>query len=244
MAYRIGIISDVGNRREKNEDSVLVRYRKTKKNEVLLAVAADGMGGLAYGERASRCVTESLNDWWQMQEELESRDLSGLCDELGFLTEKIHRRIRQEALQCDVAMGTTMSLLFLRDYDYFVLQAGDSRVYLLHRKWMEQLTEDQTWCQEQVRNGKLKAEELAQHPKRHVLSNALGAKDNFFLATVHGTVMKKEKFLLCTDGFYSYLEKNEQLNKRQEPQKILNREKQRILKERAEDNLSAIMIQI
>lgn len=244
MAYKIGVISSVGNIREKNEDSVLVRYRKTKKNELLLAVVADGMGGLAHGERASRCVTDSLNEWWRTQSDLENRELSGICDELGFLTEKIHHRIRQEALQCNAAMGTTLSLLFLRNHHYFVQQAGDSRIYLIHKKKIVQLTEDQTWCREQVRAGKMEASEVENHPKRHVLSNALGAKDEFFLETFQGTVTKKERILLCTDGYYAYLDNKELLNRRKKPQKVLNSSEQRILNERAEDNLSAIMIQI
>ena len=112
MAYKIGVISNVGNVREKNEDSVLVKHQTTKKGEILLAVVADGMGGLAYGEHASGCVVSTLSTWWEEQPDLEERELSGLSDELGFLMEKIHQRLRQDSLDQHVSMGTTLSLIF------------------------------------------------------------------------------------------------------------------------------------
>lgn len=244
MAYKIGVISNVGNVREKNEDSVLIRYRKDNKNEYLLAVAADGMGGLAHGECASQCVIAELGRWWEQHSELEDSSLTEISDELGFFIEKIHSKIRQKSVEFHETMGTTLSLMFLRNNEYLIHQAGDSRIYLIHRKKIVQITEDQTWCREQVRAGKLQPEDVMKHPKRHVLSNALGAREEFYLESNVGTVKRGERVLLCTDGYYSYMEKRELTKRCKEPQKLLELSEDRILTERAEDNLSAIMIQV
>lgn len=243
MAYKIGVISNVGNVREKNEDGILVKHRKTRQGETILAVVADGMGGLAYGEHASGCIVSTLSTWWDEHPDLEMRELSSISDELGFIMEKIHQRLRQDAVNQHAVMGTTLSLLFLREGKYFIQQAGDSRVYLIRKKRMFQITEDQTWCDEQVKKGLLEPSEIENHPKRHVLTNAIGAREEFYLEISEGEVKRGEKLLLCTDGYYSYLAM-EELTKRKEPQKLLNGSEERILKERAEDNLSAILIQI
>lgn len=243
MAYKIGVISHAGNVRKKNEDSVLIRYRRTKQTEILLAAVADGMGGLACGERASRCAALLLNRWWENGKGLEAAELSSVRDELGFLVEQIHQSILQEAAERHIVMGTTLSLFFLRNRSYFILQAGDSRIYLIHGKRFFQLTEDQTWCREQVRAGKMNTIELEHHPNRHVLSNAIGAKEEFYLESSSGRLKHGEKILLCTDGYYSYLEQKELAGWGKPPQRRLELSKQRILKERAEDNLSAILIQ-
>ncbi|MDD6035301.1 MAG: serine/threonine-protein phosphatase [Lachnospiraceae bacterium] len=243
MSYKSGVISNTGNIREKNEDSVLLCHRDGKKSVLLLAAVADGMGGLAHGERASGHVVHTLRDWWQAQEGLEDRELAGIRDEVGFLVEKVHYQILKEATEGSVTMGTTLSLLFLKDDRFFVLQAGDSRVYRIYMKNMSQLTEDQTWCRDQVRAGRMNTIELSVHPKRHVLSNAIGAKEDFFLENYEGTVKKGEKLLICSDGYYTYLNPKE-LMRRRNPQKILNNSERRILTERAEDNFSAILIQI
>ena len=243
MAYKIRVISNVGNVREKNEDGVLVKHKKTKQGETILAVVADGMGGLAYGEHASGCIVSTLNAWWEEHPSLDERELSELSDELGFVMEKIHQRLRQDAQTQRVSMGTTLSLLFLRNGKYFIQQAGDSRVYLIRKKRMFQITEDQTWCEEQVKKGLLDPSEIETHPRRHVLSNAIGAREEFYLEISQGEVKRGEKLLLCTDGYYSYLAM-EELIKRKEPQKLLTGSEERILKERAEDNLSAILIHI
>jgi len=77
-----------------------------------------------------------------------------------------------------------------------------------------------------------------------VLSNAIGAKEEFYLESSSGRVKHGEKVLLCTDGYYSYLVQKELAGWGKSPQRRLELSKQRILKERAEDNLSAILIQI
>lgn len=248
MAYLVGAISDKGNIREQNEDHILLCKAVYQEHEALLAVVADGMGGLAFGEYASSCVIKGLRNWWQHQFLAGKQEVSlvSIKDTLEFVVEQIHETIKVMAEQSHSSMGTTVSVIFLYGMEYVLLQVGDSRVYQIRKKEIRQLTIDQTWCQDEVAAGRMTQEEASMHIRRHVLSNALGANRPFFIKSSMGTVQKKDRLLLCSDGYYAYLREKELFRRcfQKNLQMILERSAERIKKGRAEDNLSAILIEI
>lgn len=248
MKYKVAAVTDVGNVRKKNEDSMLVCRKLFRKKEALLAVVADGMGGLYHGDWASRYVTDSLQTWWnEVILPLETEpDMQELCDTLGFVIEKLHEGIREEMQKLNAGMGTTLSLVFLYDNQYIIYQVGDSRVYLVSGKQLFQLTTDQTWCQEEYAAGRLTRTEMLTHKKRHVLTNAMGVKEDFYSKFSTGQVRKKQRLLLCTDGYYQYLVASELYRKplQSDLKKVLKQTADRIRKGKAEDNFSAILIEI
>ena len=248
MAYLVGAISDKGNVRDNNEDHILLCKAVHQEQEALLAVVADGMGGLAFGEYASSCVTEGLQNWWQHQflAGRQEQSLIGIKDTLEFVVEQIHEKIKEMAEQNHSSMGTTVSVIFLYGMDYVLLQVGDSRVYQLRKQSIWQLTTDQTWCQDEVAAGRMTQEEATVHKKRHVLSNALGTSQTFFIKSSIGTVQKKDRLLLCSDGYYTYLQEKELFRScfQKNLQKVLERSGERIRKGKAEDNFSAILIEV
>lgn len=248
MKYKVAAVSDVGNVRTKNEDSILVCRKLFLRKEALLAVVADGMGGLCHGDWASRYVTDSLQKWWNaeilpMEQE---PGMEALCDTLGFVIEKLHEGIRMEMQKMNTKIGTTLSLVFIYDDEYIIYQVGDSRVYLIDGKAVSQLTKDQTWCQEEYDAGRMTRTEMLTHKKRHVLTNAMGIKDEFYSRFLTGQVKHKQRLLLCTDGYYTYLEEKELYRKpfQSDVKKVLNQTADRIRRGKAEDNFSAILIEL
>lgn len=248
MKYQVAAISETGNVRKKNEDSILVCRRMFHKKEALLAVVADGMGGLYHGEWASSYVTNALQMWWNekilplpVEPELES-----LCDMLGFVLEKIHAGIREEMKRQQCSMGTTVSLVFLCGNRYVIYQVGDSRIYRISGRNIIQLTKDQTWCQEEYDAGRLAWAELSSHKKSHVLTNAMGAKEDFYSIFTVGQVKHGQRLLLCSDGYYHYLLEKELYRTffQRNITRLLEHSADRIQKGAAEDNFSAILIEV
>ncbi len=248
MKYEVSAISDVGNVRKKNEDSILVCRKMFDKKEALLAVVADGMGGLCHGDWASHYVTESLQQWWNTEilPSEKEPDINVLCDTLGYVIEQLHEGIRAEMQRVNSKIGTTLSLIFLYDDEYIIYQVGDSRVYLVDGKALYQLTTDQTWCQEEYDAGRLTRTQMLTHSKRHVLTNAMGIKNEFYSRFVTGQVKKRQRLLLCTDGYYAYLDEEELYRRpfRNDVKVVLEQSADRIREGKAEDNFSAILIEI
>lgn len=244
---RHAMLTDTGNVREKNEDSMLLCEKEFGETQVLLAAVADGMGGLSYGERASRYVTDYLRRWWD--EEIEGKTvppkIDHISDMLGFVIEKMQSKLRQQAKQQHTNMGTTLSLIFIVGESYIIKQVGDSRIYLLSGKHCCQITKDQTWCQQEVDAGRMDAAQALVHEKRHVLTNALGVGEGFFVQGISGQLYKRQRVLLCSDGYYTYLQPEELYRHfGRSLKRSLECSGERIKRGRAEDNYTAILIEL
>lgn len=201
MNYEIAGITHTGNVRAGNEDRFLIRTGQENHRPVALLAVADGMGGLACGERASALVVKTLDNWWQAQtpadtlEEISHRldtALFAAHREIFYLGEELHRQT-----------GSTLSLLYLWGEACLIKQIGDSRVYALEEGAVRQLTTDQTWCNQMIAAGELTPEQASRHRLRHALVNALGVSPELEIATEYGTARRGGGYLLCSDGFYA-----------------------------------------
>ncbi|MCR5371016.1 MAG: serine/threonine-protein phosphatase [Clostridium sp.] len=208
-SYDIGRATDVGNVRTVNQDSLLVRCGSFRKRLYGLLVVADGMGGMQFGERASGEVVRAFYQWWNedfpnyREEELVWEKVSEALDRVLRTADE---NIREYSAREEVKSGTTVSLAFLVDQYYMVKQCGDSRVYLAGRDGLQQITKDHTWVQREVDAGNLTEEEALVHRMRHVLTNAVGAGRELRIDTFGGELSEGESLLLCSDGFYDYLD--------------------------------------
>ena len=124
-----------------------------------------------------------------------------------------NRKVYEEALNNEKYknMGTTLSLVLIYKNTFFTVQIGDSRVYELRNHQLEQLTDDQTYVNYLFKTGKITKEEMKTHPKRHVLTNALGMfPSTEFEFNAHPYM--NSTLLVCSDGLYNNVSDQEILS--------------------------------
>lgn len=208
--------TDIGRRRQVNQDAYLVD------DDLGLYVVADGMGGHAAGEVASR---ESVDTIFGMVK----RGLQNSPDLRGALTEDRVRaasRLLEGAVQGATylvfamaefdreksGMGTTISaMLALGGFAVFA-QVGDSRIYHVRRDKVTQLTEDHTMVAWQLRAGLITEQEAKYSPHRNVITRSVGNRDYVQVDTGLIELEAGDRFLLCSDGLHGYLRDTEIVN--------------------------------
>ncbi|MCU0685196.1 MAG: protein phosphatase 2C domain-containing protein [Polyangiaceae bacterium] len=203
----------VGRRRANNQDSFVAD------DTIGLYAVADGVGGNAGGEVASREAVDAISD-------VVRRGLAASPALRGKRREDRElaaRRLLEGALQAATymvyglaeldrglkGMGTTVSaLLVLADYAV-IAQVGDSRVYQWRGGRARQLTEDHTLVAWQVREGLISAAEAERSPDRNVITRVIGCNDHVRVDTAAVEVRVGDRFLLCSDGLHGYLRPGE-----------------------------------
>ncbi len=185
----------VGKVRKNNEDSLLV----TAPN---IFVAADGMGGAAAGEVASKILVDTVKNFLStVPEPLDENILSK-----SIL--KANAAILREAKENSNlrGMGTTATILYIYKNQAFFAHVGDSRLYRLKNSTLEQMTLDHSYVESLVRKGELTPEQARVHPMKNILTQAVGAMENIQVETGNFHVDGDEIFLLCTDGLTNMVE--------------------------------------
>ncbi|MEO5926101.1 MAG: Stp1/IreP family PP2C-type Ser/Thr phosphatase [Bryobacteraceae bacterium] len=186
--------SDPGCVRTNNEDSYLVVP------DTGLYLVADGMGGAAAGETASRIATDTL------QEILEEEADEGMNPtKLVTAFHEANRRIKAAALQDSKleGMGTTLVTAVKFGDQMLVASVGDSRAYNYENGAISQITEDQSWVNEIGRRLGLPEDTLKTHPMRHVLTMALGVSEQLKVNLYTVTIAVGALMLICSDGLYN-----------------------------------------
>lgn len=186
-----------GRVRDHNEDSYCA-----KEGQGLWAVA-DGMGGHEGGEWASAKLIEKLD-------EIEpAANLDEAAERVADAIRRANRAILLEAGRRGRQMGSTIVTLLVQDQRYAVLWVGDSRAYLLRSGELRQLSRDHSQVQEMVERGILSAQDAVGHPMGHILSRAVGVREEVQIDTVTGDIQPGDIFLLCSDGLHGYVPEQE-----------------------------------
>jgi protein phosphatase len=204
-------VSDVGRVRKTNEDTFV------SDPEIRLFAVADGMGGHGAGEVASRLAIEAISAF--IRRSSEDTDFSwpyGIDRTLSMdgnrLRTAIHlanRRIFRTAESNDDynGMGTTIVGLLTNGSRISVGHVGDSRLYLLSQGTLEQLTMDDSWAATILAHDpRLGPADIATHPMRNVLTNALGARETVDIHLAERDLAGGESLLLCSDGLHGSLD--------------------------------------
>jgi serine/threonine protein phosphatase PrpC len=193
--------SDIGKVRTTNEDQVVAMVNRHQ--DILLAVA-DGMGGHARGDLASRLAMQSLTKGFKNTFGLLTSKTAGLW--LRQQVVQANRTIYQEAQKSSSLkeMGTTLVIALIVNKDLIILNIGDSRVYLFENGQLTQATEDQTYVEYLFRQGKITEAQKHTHPQRHVLLNALGLNSSVSY-DLKITPYQGQTILVCSDGLYNNL---------------------------------------
>ena len=192
--------SDPGCVRTNNEDAFLVVP------ETGLFLVADGMGGAAAGETASRIARDTL------REILEEEAAAGMNPaKLNTAFHEVNRRIKLASTEnSDLSgMGTTLVAAVEAGPQLLIGSVGDSRAYRLDKGHLTQITDDQSWVNEIGRKLGLPEETLKSHPMRHVLTMALGVSDqlkvnSYTLDWTPGTLV-----MICSDGLHGVVSEAE-----------------------------------
>ncbi len=199
----IAVLTDPGRTRDHNEDTVLCL------SEVPLLAVADGMGGMAAGEVASKLAVDTLAefeaDLRARVEIAEEKRTAEARLELGDLLESAfqsaHDAIVQEAVNRGVSgMGTTMVAAAILQDRLLIGHVGDSRAYLLRGHQLRQLTEDHSVAQLYYRHGRITKAEIETHPDRNKIYQAVGCGNRIDPELIEVEVGDGDVLLLCSDG--------------------------------------------
>jgi PPM family protein phosphatase len=161
-------------------------------------IVADGMGGHAGGEEASRIAIETAQSYLNEQWEKEPDTKNLLAQALIASNDAIVADQEQNAQRAD--MGTTLVMILFRDDLVWSAHVGDSRLYRLRGDKLDLITEDDTWVARAMKLGQLNAEEAKVHPLRHVLSHCLGRRDLRQINIQTQSINPGDRVLLCSDG--------------------------------------------
>ena len=199
--------TDAGRVRSANEDAV--RFDAG----LGLAILADGMGGYAAGEVASRMAVDEIFDELasalpHLQAEPVSSDRAGLHEDMRFATARANASIIAAARREPdyEGMGATLVVAALMHDRMTVAHLGDSRCYRWRAGALEQLTRDHCWVDEQIAMGALSVDAILDPRFRNIVTRALGIEDEIDLEVHDHEALDGDIFLLCSDGLTDMLD--------------------------------------
>lgn len=248
----VGAKTDIGNVKQVNQDALLCKIGSMNNNEFGLFVVCDGLGGLEYGEVASKKTTEYFEEWWNtnIKTILQTNDSEKLIREsLEEVLIKSNREIIQLSNEINSKIGTTASVLFILNKNYYILHIGDSRIYEINKN-MIQLTEDHSQY-EMLRKQGIKN---LQNVKKNVLTQCIGVNDKLDIFYKKGKISKNTNFLICSDGLHNKMDKESVINKfnnknsknfrTKDLQEICEKLIDEVKEKKERDNITAIAINV
>ncbi len=242
--------TDVGRKRSHNEDSYLID------DEIHLYVVADGMGGHAGGGTASRIAVETIDR--ELRSSWQSRDSafraratlqdSPLPEVLRGAVEKACFAIFSAA-QDDPrlqGMGTTVISLLVKDDHALFAHVGDSRAYLVRGDLIQQISEDHSLVNEQIKAGMITAEEAKHSRYKNIITRSVGFEEEVQVDVMGLVTEPGDTFILCSDGLANMVEDHElrdlvlKYPLKELPQRLIDLANER----GGDDNITAIVVRV
>ena len=239
MKIEVWAKTDVGLRRDSNQDSFLVN------SDLELYVVADGMGGHSGGEVASKMAVGVLEKYIsEQQKQIPSpRDL--ISNAFEEANRRIYHRGREESPEL-LGMGTTMVCIYRRESSFFIGNVGDSRCYLFRKPYLWQVTEDHSLLNEQLKAGVLREDQIDRFEKRNVITRSVGYEPQLSVDILERTIHPGDCFLICSDGLSSLIndsEITEILNNGKSGDNIVAGCIETALQKGGDDNITVIFLQ-
>jgi len=209
MRVRFAGGTDVGRKRDHNEDSI---YLPT---EARLGIVADGMGGHASGEVASKLAVDTIVEYfgktanmqpltWPFKVDRDIRaEVNRMVTAIMLANVEIHEKAGREP-SCR-GMGTTVDAINFLDDTVIIGHVGDSRVYRHRDGELIQITEDHSLINDYIKMKRVTAEEAETWPHKNVIVRALGMKDTVQVDIVNESPRVGDCYLLCSDGLSDML---------------------------------------
>ena len=196
--------SDIGKVRDMNQDSY---YISDKDYKMKLYIVADGMGGYKGGEIASKLAIESSKNYIKNNFDQIKKERDQIIELIKNAIEYANMVVYEKSKEVPelAGMGTTIDVCLIYSNRIYIGHIGDSRVYRLRKDFFRKLTVDDSYVEQLVKEGNITKEEAYNHPKKNMLTKALGCT-----AFVEPTVlvkgfMKGDILLMCTDGLTNML---------------------------------------
>ncbi|HJN91852.1 MAG TPA: protein phosphatase 2C domain-containing protein [Dehalococcoidia bacterium] len=201
MPVHFASASDVSRRRDSMQDTVDVR--SLPKADAVLLTVADGMGGAAAGDVASRLAVEAAAAFLEERAAPE-QDHDAVAVLLQEAVSVANAAVRADVEQnpSRAGMGTTLVLAWVEEGWVTIANVGDSRAYLWHEDELRQVSEDHSYVEERVRAGRLTREEARIHPYRNVITRVIGTQDGVEADIITRSLAVGGLVLLATDGLH------------------------------------------
>ncbi|MBS3994303.1 MAG: Stp1/IreP family PP2C-type Ser/Thr phosphatase [Alkaliphilus sp.] len=204
----VGACSHIGKVRDTNEDAYYI-----SDNELKLFIIADGMGGHNAGEIASHIAIDTIKDYISKRIELFSMvsedNIDNIIKEAIIRANQVIFTKSSEEINYQ-GMGTTLTVvLILSGNAIYIGHVGDSRAYLYHNDKFRQITQDHSLVGELLRNGSITENEARIHPKRNIITRALGTEHNIIVDLYKIEINNDDIIVLCTDGLSNVVDVEE-----------------------------------
>ncbi len=251
MRVRFAVASDVGRVRTNNEDSFLADP------DLGIFAVADGMGGHASGEVASRLAVESLSESLARARQEKDANLSAdhtailsspanlLVNSIRLANQKIYKSAQENKEY--KGMGTTLVAVYFSTTPSLVAHVGDSRLYHLRGQAVRQITEDHSWVWEQYKQGLIAREAIATSPHKNIVTRALGIQPTVDVDIQDLELERGDFLLLCSDGL-SDLVRDEEMIVASRNAKDLERHCNGLVRlansRGGKDNITVLLIQV
>ena len=197
-------ITDIGKKRKLNQDYVYTSETPVGPLPNLFLVA-DGMGGHKAGDYASRCAIETI---------VEYIGRTGDVEPVGILEAAVARanemvRYKASSDEAYNGMGTTLVAATIEGNRMRVANVGDSRLYVVGSRKINQITRDHSYVEEMVRMGEIRRDQARSHPDKNIITRAVGAEENIAVDFFDVTLQPGDIVLMCSDGLTNMIEDEE-----------------------------------
>ena len=226
MQFIEGYISEKGNVRKSNQDSLFVIKAVKGAETILFAGVCDGMGGYQFGEVASKECTCSMVNWFRnsLPELFSGRDAKWkerVYKQWEELIQQVNKRLVDFGKRTGSSPGTTISCLLFVGDEFMAANVGDSRCYAISDS-VTQITRDQSMVADRVRKGLITQEQGKTANYRNILLQCVGVNDDVEPDYYFGKIEPEMSFVICSDGFWHLIE-DADLIKRLQSRSIYNK---------------------
>lgn len=199
----VGAISDIGLRRENNQDYMFASDEK----DFPLFIVADGMGGHKAGDIASKMAVEIVVAHFRNNKgKLFKED--DINNQIVKAIEDANHKIYIKSLEMPEykGMGTTITLGYICGSKVLIGHVGDSRAYFIRDKKISQITEDHSLVNELIKNGSISKEEAINHPQKNMITRAVGTSSEIAIDLFFINYQTDDCLLLCSDGLFNMVD--------------------------------------
>lgn len=210
------------------------------------AIVCDGMGGTKAGEVASLLACETAKKYIveNFKENLSDEKIKELIiNSIKISNEEIFKKAQENKNY--LGMGTTIVLALICKNTIHIAHIGDSRAYIISNKKIEQLTKDHSMVQEMVESGEITSEQAKNHPKKNIITRALGVSKDIEIDYKATSLKENDVIFLCTDGLSNYIDDKNILKyiKKYSGQEIVDRLVDKANELGGNDNITALIMQ-